>query len=221
MSYGIHITGSNGFTQVDQNYQNYILIAEGSASTGSTITFTTTDAPIVMVSVTPSDRIYLLESITSSSFKVLSHAANSGSGTGSGPDLAPNFTFSYRVYGRAGQHVSTSYGEYGLRVLTPNGEVAFDSNYRYPRILQIADMGSSPNVQAVNVPGAFTPFVSLGGLGAATEVYPGINYTDYWYSFGLEVKQGSIRIFDVYRGGVATQANYKGRDARLTLLISD
>lgn len=129
MAYGFSVENQSGFVQVDQDFSNYVLIAEGSASTNTNISYPTQSTPpIIFVGKTPSNRAVGVQSVRPSSCR-LKGFGNSVFNNSSSFD----FSISYRIYGLASENVGPASG-YGIRVFDGSGSVVFDSNEEFMRV---------------------------------------------------------------------------------------
>jgi hypothetical protein len=195
MAFGLKAINTGGITQIDQNYQNYILIAEGTASTLQDIHYPATNAPLIMLGPTPNGLIYK----TIYHRNDLSKVSIAG-GTTAG--AAASFSFQYRVYGRAGQHIAYSGGGFGLKVFADATTVAFHSDYKYLKVRQ-ASVVTAPQVRSapvtVSLPGTYAPFVAINGMEAAVGYWVDPD-ADYYSTFSLDVKTGGVVVREMDQG---------------------
>ena len=130
MSYGILVKNSSGYTQIDDNYSNYTLIASGSvgisASTMSkvnpaTVYFASQSIPVVVCIGNTGGAVVALLATSASSVQFVSNA---------------NTTVSYRIYANVANNPGSISG-YGLVVRNASSQVVFNSNLTYMRVGQL------------------------------------------------------------------------------------
>lgn len=154
MTYGYLQINTDGFTQIDDTYSNYILVASGTgtANNSNVVTFPTqTVIPLIAVgSISTGGRV-TLTALSTSQFR-LSYA----------PNGAANPTFAYKVYAPI---ETVTVGGYGLQVFNASGTAVFDSNQNYFRTRAITLVNPStdfPTTINATLP-VYTFTHSLGG----------------------------------------------------------
>lgn len=153
MSNGIYIANSSGYTQVDEEYSGFRVIAEGTtyaniewASEGyyyhtPEIAFPAQITPPLVMVCTPIGTWVHVKNITTSSFSLYA---------------SYNTPIHYKVMGRSDENAASS-ETFGLRVFRPNGAIAFDSGHSRLLIQQTLTL----NVTGGIAYGQFTP-VNIG-----------------------------------------------------------
>lgn len=196
MTFGLIVKNDNYVTQIDDNYENLVVIAEGTASSDQQIPYPNTTAPLVMLGPTPTGRMYkTVYNITGASPYVVI----------SGSDFVGNltqFSFNYRIYGPASSIPDPSNG-FGLKVTTPSGATAFHGGHKYLRVRH-SDVVTAGQVTAgprtITLPGTFAPYVSVNGMMST------VNYditqpdADYYSTFAVEVKSTQVVVRKVEQG---------------------
>lgn len=137
MNYGLKILNSGGFVQIDDTYENTVLVASGSASASASniwgspvrVNFTAvTGAPILCIKFDSSSAYCCVMDIASSYFEFALL---------SGADLSKGVsgTIQWRVYAKKPSGISVS--GYGLVVRNAADTPVFSSNETYPRIAAV------------------------------------------------------------------------------------
>lgn len=182
MNYGLKILNSGGFVQIDDTYENTVLVASGSASASASnmhispvrVNFTAvTGAPLLCIKFESSSAYCCVIDITSSYFEfaLLSEA-----------DLLTGVsgTIQWRVYAKKPSSISVS--GYGLVVRNAAGTPVFSSNETYPRIAAVLNScpyvsnasnkvvstinyGISLSAPFLTVPATILPYINNVGLG--------------------------------------------------------
>jgi len=208
MAYGIRVESSSGFTQIDQDFVNYVLVASGSFSSTGNYSFPQTHTINYSSLVSTLDNIFFARP-TTTGYNVGNNSDSELAGS-SGNNVAQivssyTGTIQWRVYERANVLTPPSSG-YGLNVYRTNGELAFSSQFSVPRIFAIVE--SSP---------------TFGSAGSASHSYSAIPYalmqngyewaffpdeepvpntvyymSVYWQSNSVSVQGQSFDTFDDY-----------------------
>ena len=197
MNYGLKILNSGGFVQIDDTYENTVLVASGSASASASnmhispvrVNFTAvTGEPLLCIKFESSSAYCCVIDITSSYFEfaLLSQA-----------DLLTGVsgTIQWRVYAKKPSSISVS--GYGLVVRNAAGTPVFSSNETYPRIAAV--LNGCPYVSNVSNKAVSTinygislsaPFLTVPAtlLPYTNSVGRGFNYF-YFRTNGLGVVQ--------------------------------
>lgn len=161
MAYGIRVENNSGFTQIDQDFVNYVLVASGSFSSSGNNTTPQTHLINYGSLVSTQDNIFFARpSSTGYNSGNNSSAELVGSTNNNVAKIESLYTgtIQWRVYERANVLTPPSSG-YGLNVYRPNGELAFSSQYKVPRIFSIIE--SAP---------------TFGSAGTATHSFGAIPY---------------------------------------------
>jgi len=133
--FGYRQTNSSGQVQIDQSYQNLVLIASGTTTCGTTVSFAPqTNPPLVAIGVTSAGCYGVLGLCSTTQFRVDSKGGG-------------DFSFPYRVY--APINTAPAAGTYGMRVFNAAGDRTFDSNFSYLNVRYVAE------VSAAQFPSAF------------------------------------------------------------------
>jgi hypothetical protein len=150
MAYGIRVENNSGFTQIDQDFVNYVLVASGSFSSSGNNTFTQTHVINFSALVSSSDTIFFARPATVTGLPPNTSPELIGDSSGTAARIISLYTgtIQWRVYERANVLTPPSSG-YGLNVYRPNGELAFSSQYKVPRIFGIVE--GIPNFSGVGV----------------------------------------------------------------------
>ena len=149
MAFGYLQQNASGYTQIDETYQNLSVIASGTGTTGTAVTFATQAIPpVVAVGVVGSGQFMRMTTLTTTSFTITSYNA--------GPT---NFTFPYKVYAMASTSVPS--GQFGMRVFNAAGDRTFDSNLEYLGIKYIQKVSGTD--MAVGPGQGLTVTHGLGG----------------------------------------------------------
>lgn len=177
MTYGLQVSNASGYLQVDELYENYALVQEGTSTTTSRVSVPNLGGPLnslVFVRLpvgkgiagchTFSDFFYLLKVIGD-----------------------PDFTFEYRVYRRNGQLPITQV-THGFMVFNSGGGLVFDSSRRYPRLKSVSIVNPSTVQLPTTVPGiGINPWVYANTYGTYKFVNRGGYYLD-WHDLCLTVQ---------------------------------
>jgi hypothetical protein len=159
MAYGIRIENSSGFTQIDQDFVNYVLVASGSFSSTGTSDSPKTHTVNFSALVSSPDTMFFARPTTTASVGS-SFPGMAGSSTGTVATIQSFYTgtIQWQVYQRSSALSVPSSG-YGLNVFRPNGELAFSSQYKIPRIFSIIESN-----------------LGFGNMGTASHSYSAIPY---------------------------------------------
>jgi hypothetical protein len=160
MSYGLKILNSGNFVQIDDTYENTVLVASGSASASTAnnwdnpvrVNFTAvTGTPLLCIKFNSSSAYCCVTDITSSYFEFAllseTNLLNGVSGT-----------IQWRIYAKKPTSISVS--GYGLVVRNSAGNPVFSSNETYPRIAAVLNC---------------CPFVSNASNKAVSTIYYGVS----------------------------------------------
>ena len=198
MNYGLKILNSGGFVQIDDTYENTVLVAFGSASASASnmhispvrVNFTAvTGAPLLCIKFESSSAYCCVIDITSSYFEFALL---------SGADLLTGVsgTIQWRVYAKKPSSISVS--GYGLVVRNAAGTPVFFSNETYPRIAAVlngcpyvSSNASNKAVSTINYGISLSaPFLTVPAtlLPYTNSVGRGFNYF-YFRTNGLGVVQ--------------------------------
>lgn len=141
MSYGLTVYNSGSLVQIGEDYSNYYLSQEGTATIPS-------GTEGVQISISNPSGLQPLIAIKSPTYAVA---------VGRDPTIGAfkrqygttaSITFSYRIYLPA-LNLSASGGSYGLVVKNSTGSIVFDSNRKQLRVLQLigyTETTRTPNV---------------------------------------------------------------------------
>ena len=198
MNYGLKILNSGGFVQIDDTYENTVLVASGSASASASnmhispvrVNFTAvTGEPLLCIKFESSSAYCCVIDITSSYFEFALL---------SGADLLTGVsgTIQWRVYAKKPSSISVS--GYGLVVRNAAGTPVFSSNETYPRIAAVINgcpyVSNAPNkvVSTINYGiSLYAPFLTVPAMFLpATNNVVGSGYTYFYFrTNGLGVVQ--------------------------------
>lgn len=161
MAYGIRVESSSGFTQIDQDFVNYVLVASGSFSSSGNNTNPQTHTINYNALVSSQDTIFFARP-TTTGYNSSNNSDSELIGS-SGANVAKIIssytgTIQWRVYERATVITPPSSG-YGLNVYRPDNSLAFSSTRNPPRIFSIIE--GAP---------------SFSGLGTVNHSYSAIPY---------------------------------------------
>lgn len=170
MSYGLKILNSGGFVQIDDTYENTVLVASGSASASASniwinpvrVNFTgVAGTPILCIQFNSSTAYCCVTDVTSSYFEfALLSGANLLNGVSG--------TIQWRIYAKKPSSISVS--GYGLVVRNAVGAPVFSSNETYPRIAAVLNCcpfvpnASNKAVSTINYGVSLSaPFLTIPG----------------------------------------------------------
>jgi hypothetical protein len=157
MSYGLLIKGQAGYTQIDQNYSNYVVWQTGycnmsdiglSTNNGTylcagQVVYSLPIKPLIFIRYASTNTFIALGALTESQVSFVAWATQA------------NFSFEYAICIPA-VHASASVQAFGLRVFNTSG-IVFDSGLRYPRVLET--FSYTPYVDGYGG-GYFTPTIT-------------------------------------------------------------
>jgi hypothetical protein len=142
MAVGFRAVNADNIVQIDETYKNLTIIAEGTGTTGTTITFPAqTFIPLVAIGVTGVGSRWSLSSVTTSNFSLFDR---------SGSFSPTSFTFPYKVFGLNPNALTGN--PYGLEIRDASNALIFNSNYKYFKTRYVQD------VQFSNFTNASTSF---------------------------------------------------------------
>ena len=197
MAYGIRVESSSGFTQIDQDFVNYALIASGF------VTFTGSFGN------TPDRKVINTGGVASTNDTLLfARPLTNGVGLiGSGTTIiatAPTIV-EWRLYERVNALTPPTSG-YGLNVFRPDGSLAFSSAYNPPRVFSIIESAPNFGVGSVSHSYSAIPFALMFNgyvwrLDVEEEPIPNTIYymAVFWDTNQLSVGHWAYDTFQFYR----------------------
>lgn len=163
MAYGIRVESGSGFTQIDQDFVNYVLVASGSFSSSGNNTNLQTHTINYDSLVSSQDTIFFARPSTVTGLPANTSAELVGSSYNNAATIRSLYTgtIQWRVYERASVLTPPTSG-YGLNVYRPNGTLAFSSQYNVPRIFAILEGAPSfSGIGTVNHSYSAIPFALM------------------------------------------------------------
>ena len=170
MAVGFRAANVDFITQIDETYKNLSIIAEGTATTGNTVTFPTQPyKPLIAISITGPNNWFRLAGVNYSDFTVVQAAPYGTSGS-------TNFSFAYKVFATTPNNLIQN--PYGLEVRDAGNNLIFNSNYKYLQLRYIQDiyysnfldcidattsMSNNP-IYTLNTGLTGTPYLVINGL---------------------------------------------------------
>lgn len=147
MPAGLEVYNDAGALIVDSNSPNYSLLASGTASSGSPVSFTsTTVRPLVFVRFNTPNRFVRISALSSNSVTFQTYDLQEGTGNFSNPVSGST---EYKVFGIASTLAPSSPG-FGLNVFDAAGNLIYDSNREIPRVREVATVPGLPAVSDGN-----------------------------------------------------------------------
>lgn len=202
MAYGIRVESNSGFTQIDQDFVNYVLVASGS------LTFTggfggNPDSKTVNFGalVNTNDTIVFARPLTMGVGLIGYSNATSATIIATAPSVVQ-----WRVYERSNSLPPPVSG-YGLNVFRPDNSLAFSSQYNPPRIFSILE--SAPNFSVGTVSHSYSeiPFALMQNgyewiFFPEDDPIPNTIYymAVFWSANQLSVEGWAYDTFDEYNG---------------------
>lgn len=163
MAYGIRVESGSGFTQIDQDFVNYVLVASGSFSSSGNNTTLQTHTINYDSLVSSQDTIFFARPSTVTGLPSNTSAELVGSSYNNSATIRSLYTgtIQWRVYERASVLTPPTSG-YGLNVYKPDGTLAFSSQYNVPRIFAILEGAPSfSGIGTVNHSYSAIPFALM------------------------------------------------------------
>lgn len=146
MAVGLEVYNDAGALIIDSNSPNYSLLASGTASSGSAVSFpTTTVRPLVFVRFNTPNRFVRVSDLTMSSVTFQTYDLQEGTGNFANPVSGST---EYKVFGVASTLSPVS--NFGLNVFDAAGNLIYDSNREVPRVKQVVTVPALPVVSDGN-----------------------------------------------------------------------
>lgn len=208
MAYGIRVESNSGFTQIDQDFVNYVLVASGSFSSSGNNSFPQTHTINFSALVSSSDTIFFARP-TTVGYNIGNNSDSEliGESFGTSATIRSLYTgtIQWRVYERANVLTPPTSG-YGLNIYRPDGTLAFSSQYNVPRIFAILEGAPTfSSLGTVNHSYSAIPFALMqNGYEWAffpdEEPVPNTVYymSVYWQAGSVSVQGLSVDTFDNY-----------------------
>lgn len=147
MTAGLEVYNESGALIIDSNNPNYSLLASGTASSGSAVSFTsTTVRPLVFVRFNTPNRFVRISALSNNSVTFQTYDLQEGTGNFSNPVAGST---EYMVFGIASTLTPSDPG-FGLNVFDASGNLIYDSNRVIPRIKQVVTVPALPAVSDGN-----------------------------------------------------------------------
>jgi hypothetical protein len=147
MAVGLEVYNDAGALVIDSNSPNYSLLASGTASSGTAVSFTsTTVRPLVFVRFNTPNRFVRISALSNNSVTFQTYDLQEGTGNFANPVAGST---EYKVFGIASTLTPSSPG-FGLNVFDAAGNLIFDSNREVPRVRQVVTVPALPSVSDGN-----------------------------------------------------------------------
>lgn len=147
MTAGLEVYNESGALIIDSNNPNYSLLASGTASSGSAVSFTsTTVRPLVFVRFNTPNRFVRISALSNNSVTFQTYDLQEGTGNFANPVAGST---EYMVFGIASTLTPSDPG-FGLNVFDASGNLIYDSNRVIPRIKQVVTVPALPVVSDGN-----------------------------------------------------------------------
>lgn len=187
----MQIKTSDGFTQIDDNYENYTLVSQGTATTASAFNSYvdiphpwTSTKPLVFVKNTGSYQVnYIGSSDTTTPLTVANNFYTTSSNTvriSTGQYISGSFE--YRIYTKTFATNPTS--GYGMKVMDSNGNCVFNSNQtNILRVIKTLKFSSLPETSQTLYTNNSNSWISIFSTDIATWYDGGSQVHDYGIQF--------------------------------------